>query len=65
MNHHVVVLDAGTGAGEGTIGVRDTDDGQFNYPWGVAVLGDGRLAVTDETFSCPGSNALSMPLQHF
>jgi tripartite motif-containing protein 71 len=45
----VVRLNGATGAQMGVIGSRGTGNGQFQYPTGVAVDGDGSVWVTDTT----------------
>jgi len=46
-NHRVQILDRNTGAYKGTIGVMGRGDGQFTYPFGVAVDGKGRIYTVE------------------
>lgn len=49
--HVLVVFDLGTGKVQARVGKRGSDEGQFNFPTGVAVGRDGQVFVTD-TMNC-------------
>ncbi len=49
--HQVLVFDLDTLKLKNTVGKRGEKNGEFNFPVGIAVAGDGSIAVTD-TGSC-------------